>query len=186
MRALRHRQTGEKPSSFCRLILKRRGDMRSEEEVSAAIEKYADTVYRICILHLKNTDDTEDIFQDVFLRYALYDGCFASSEHEKAWIIRVTVNRCRDLLKSFFRKKSVSLEEFTDFGSVPKTEYPEVMEALMSLAPRYKDPLYLCYFEGYSAAEAAVILHRNVNTVYSLLKRGKEQMRKLLGEMYDE
>ena len=69
--------------------------MRSEQEARQAIERYADTVRRICMLHLKNHADTEDIFQTVFLKYALYPGAFESDAHEKAWIIRVTVNAAR-------------------------------------------------------------------------------------------
>ena len=76
--------------------------MRSEEEANRAIEQYSDTVRRICFLHLKNEADTEDIFQTVFLKYVLSSAEFQSPEHEKAWLIRVTINACRDLLKSFF------------------------------------------------------------------------------------
>ena len=85
--------------------------MRSEQEVNEAIERYADTVQRLCMIHLKNYADTEDIFQTVFLKYVLSSVSFESEEHEKAWFIRVTVNACKDLLKSFFRSRTVSLEE---------------------------------------------------------------------------
>ena len=76
--------------------------MRNEQEVNRAIEQYADTVRRLCMVHLKNHADTEDIFQTVFLKYALSPVAFESQEHEKAWLIRVTINACKDLLKSFF------------------------------------------------------------------------------------
>ena len=84
--------------------------MRSEQEVNAAIDRYADTVRRLCMLHLKNYADTEDIFQTVFLKYALHTAPFADGEHEKAWLIRVTLNACKDLLKSVFRSRTVALE----------------------------------------------------------------------------
>ena len=74
--------------------------MRSEEEACRAIDQYADTVRRICMVHLKNYSDTEDIFQTVFLKYVLHTAPFDSPEHEKAWIIRVTINACKDSLKS--------------------------------------------------------------------------------------
>ena len=83
--------------------------MRSEADAVRAVEQYADTVRRICMIHLKNYADTEDIFQTVFLKYVLSSVSFESKEHEKAWIIRVTVNACRDLLKSFFRSRTVPL-----------------------------------------------------------------------------
>ena len=81
--------------------------MRSEQEVNNAIEKYSDMVLRLCMVNLKNSADAEDIFQNVFLKYALSTTCFSSEEHEKAWLIRVTVNACKDLLKSFFHSRTV-------------------------------------------------------------------------------
>ena len=88
--------------------------MRSEEDASRAIAQYADMVRRICLVHLKNESDTEDIFQTVFLKYVLHAAPFESQEHEKAWLIRVTINACRDLLRSAFRKKTVSLDCLAD------------------------------------------------------------------------
>ena len=88
--------------------------MKSEEEAGRAIEQYADMVRRICMIHLKNYEDAEDIFQTVFLKYVLRSEPFDSPEHEKAWIIRVTVNACRDLLKSFFRSRTVSLDQLIE------------------------------------------------------------------------
>ena len=83
--------------------------MRSEQEVSRAIDRYADTVQRLCMIYLKNQADTEDIFQTVFLKYATSTVAFESEEHEKAWLIRVTINACKDLLRSFFRSRTVSM-----------------------------------------------------------------------------
>lgn len=90
--------------------------MRSEQEAVQAVERYADTVRRVCALHLKNHADTEDIFQTVFLKYVLSTTVFESQEHEKAWFIRVTVNACRDLLKSFFRSRTVSLDALPELA----------------------------------------------------------------------
>lgn len=88
--------------------------MRSEQEVNRAIEQYSDTVRRLCMIHLKNDADTEDIFQTVFLKYVLSSVRFESQAHEKAWFIRVTVNACRDLLRSFFRSRTTSLHELME------------------------------------------------------------------------
>ena len=75
--------------------------MRSEQETERALALYADTVRRICMVHLKNEADTEDIFQTVFIKYLLSSPPFRDAEHEKAWFIRVTINACKDLLRSF-------------------------------------------------------------------------------------
>lgn len=155
--------------------------MRSEQEVNRAIEKYADTVKRICILHLKNTSDAEDIFQDVFLKYALSQIVFENDSHEKAWIIRVTVNACKDLLKSFFRSKTVSIDELISLPAPQKEDNSHVFQAVLSLPKKYKDVIYLHYYEGYNANEIGKILDKNENTVYSLLSRGRKILQEKLG-----
>ena len=102
--------------------------MRSEQEADRAITLYSDTVRKICMLHLKSYADTEDIFQTVFLKYVLYSGSFENSEHEKAWIIRVTINACKDYLKSFFRSHTVPLEEITEVAGKMHKERKEGLE----------------------------------------------------------
>ena len=154
--------------------------MRSEQEANRVIELYADTVRRICMLHLKNHADTEDIFQTVFLKYLLSSKEFETPEHEKAWFIRVTVNACRDLLKSFFRSHTVSMEELFDQPALAEGD-SEVLEAVLSLPARYKDVVYLHYYEGYTALEIARILGKNVNTVYTLLTRSRQLLKEKLG-----
>ncbi len=76
--------------------------MRSEADLTNTIEIYSDMLRKICFMHLKNYSDVEDVFQDVFLKYMQSDISFESEEHKKAWLIRVTVNRCKDVLKNFF------------------------------------------------------------------------------------
>ncbi len=151
--------------------------------MNAAVERYADTVKRLCMVHLKNTADTEDIFQTVFLKYALSSAEFESREHEKAWFIRVTISACKDLLKSFFRSRTVSLEELpAEMGEDKRY----VLEAVLSLPDKYREVVYLHYYEDYSAPEIGRILGRNVNTVYTLLNRARQQLREKLGGEADE
>ena len=161
---------------------KREDTMRSEQEVNAAIDRYADTVRRLCMLHLKNYADTEDIFQTVFLKYALHTAPFADGEHEKAWLIRVTLNACKDLLKSVFRSRTVALEAAANLPAPVPQEHQEVLEAVLALPKKYKDVVYLHYYEGYSAPEIAGLLHRNVNTIYTWLGRAKALLRTALEE----
>ena len=157
--------------------------MRSEQEANRAIEQYADTVRRICMVHLKNYTDTEDVFQTVFLKYVQSAIQFESDEHERAWLIRVTINACKDLLKSFFRSRTVSLDEIIKQPSADalSQDNREVLEAVLSLPAKYKDVVYLHYYEGYTAPEISRILGRNVNTVYTLLTRSKQLLREKLG-----
>ena len=155
--------------------------MRSEQEAVQAVERYADTVRRVCALHLKNHADTEDIFQTVFLKYVLSTTVFESQEHEKAWFIRVTVNACRDLLKSFFHSRTVPLESLAPVPADLPPDHREVLEAVLALPEACRDVVYLHYYEGYTAPEIGRLLGKNVNTVYTLLNRSREMLRKTLG-----
>lgn len=155
--------------------------MRSEQEVNNAIEQYSDMVLRLCAVYLKNSADAEDIFQTVFLKYTLYDKSFESGEHEKSWLIRVTVNACKDWLKSFARSRTISLEELKEYAPAATAEQYAVMEAVWSLPRQYRDVIYLHFYEGYTAPEIAGILKRNPNTVYTHLHKGKELLREALG-----
>ena len=155
--------------------------MRSEQDAIRAIERYSDTVRRLCLIHLKNDADTEDIFQTVFLKYVLSSVSFQDDEHEKAWFIRVTINACRDLLKSFFRSHTVSLEEVMEQPAQLSPDHRDVLDAVLSLPPKYREVVYLHYFEDYTAPQISHVLHKNVNTVYTLLTRSKQMLRERLG-----
>ena len=161
--------------------------MRCEKEVVEAIDRYSGTVRQICFLHLKNYADTEDIFQTVFLKYALSDQSFESPEHEKAWLIRVTINACRDLLRSFFRSRTVSLEQLMEQPDRMETDSREILESVLSLPQKYRDVVYLHYYQDYTAPEISRILHIKANTVYTRLTRAKQLLRTVLeGDAYEQ
>lgn len=156
--------------------------MRSAQEVNRAMEQYADTVRRLCMIHLKNYHDSEDIFQTVFLKYVLSSVKFENEKHEKAWFIRVTINACKDFFKDFFRSHTVPLEELLLHQQEELTsDDSNVLEAVLSLPVKYRDAVYLYYYEGYTTDEIAHILKKNKNTVYTLLTRSKQLLREKLG-----
>ena len=155
--------------------------MRTEQETNRAIELYSDMIRRICLYHLKNSADTEDVFQNVFLKYLLSTAEFEDTEHEKAWLIRVTINACKDHIKSLFRSRTVSLDVIAEEAADMETDHREVLEAVLALPAKYKDAVYLHYYEGYTAAEIAGILGSRENTVYSLLSRGRTMLKDKLG-----
>lgn len=152
--------------------------MRNENETRLAMDKYADTIRRICFVYLKKYSDVEDAFQNIFLKYVLYERTFESDSHEKAWLIRVTINECKDTLKSFFRSKVHSLQDH-QLPSVSQ-EHSEILDAVLQLDKNYKIVIYLFYYEGYSAVEIADILHKKENTVYTWLSRGRQQLKERL------
>ena len=155
--------------------------MRSEQDVNTTIDQYADTIARLCMVYLKNPADSEDISQTVFLKYALCDTVFESEEHKKAWLIRVTVNACRDLLKSFFHSRTVPLDTLLQYPAETTDSNREVLEAVLALPKQYREVIYLHFYEGYTAPEIARLLKKNTNTVYTLLRRAKDILKVSLG-----
>lgn len=149
--------------------------------MNRVMEAYADMVRRICVVHLKNKYDTEDVFQNVFMKYLLYEGSFESSEHEKAWFVRVTINACTDWLRALSRRKWVSLDVLAEESTVLDNPSKEILEMVLKLPEKYRDVIYLFYYEEYSAVEIAKILGKKENTVYTWLSRAKDILREKLG-----
>lgn len=160
--------------------------MRSEDELNRVIALYSDMIKRICLIHLKKHADTEDIFQGVFLKYVLSSVVFENDAHEKAWFIRVTINACKDLLKSFFYNRTVDLTEMHEqIAAEVSEEDTAVIEAVLRLPEKYRKVIYLHYYEGYTAPEISEILGKNVNTVYTYMQRARQMLKKELGGEYD-
>lgn len=161
--------------------------MRNETEAMRALDLYGDTIRRVCFLHLKNRADVEDVFQEVFLKYILYERPFESDAHEKAWLIRVAVNQCKDILKGFLRRKVYSLEDM-DFE--PSYSFDaasrDLLNCVLGLPEKYRDVIYLFFFEGYTAVEIARMLDKRENTIYTWLTRGKSRLKESLGGDYFE
>lgn len=155
--------------------------MKSTEDVNRVVEEYADMVQRICFVHLKNSHDTEDVFQNVYLKYLLYEGSFESSEHEKAWFIRVTINACTDWLRKLSHRKCLPLEIIAEESEIQDSFSDDILEAVLQLPEKYRNVIYLFYYEEYTAVEIAKILGRKENTIYTWLSRGKEILRRQLG-----
>lgn len=155
--------------------------MKSTEDVNRVMEAYADMVRRICFVHLKNRHDTEDVFQNVYMKYLLYEGSFESIEHEKAWFVRVTINACTDWLRALSRRKWVPLDVLAEESVMSGDPSKEVLEAVLRLPEKYRDVIYLFYYEEYTAVEIAKILKKKENTVYTWLSRAKDILCEKLG-----
>lgn len=151
--------------------------MRSEEEAARAIERYGDMVRRLCLVHLKNPADTEDIFQNVFLKYVLSPVVFESPEHEKAWLIRVTVNGCKSRLRAPWRRRTAPLLETYPAAT---REEGETLEAVLALPPRERTAVHLFYYEGYRTAEIAAMTGEAEGTVRARLSRARKKLKHLL------
>ena len=161
--------------------------MRPASDIEQAIAAYGDAVWRACLLYLRPAD-AEDVFQDVFLKFALHDAPFNDDAHKKAWLLRVAINACKDVLKSA-RTKNSSVEELTDAGREGELGAEsddaalglrEILDAMDALGDPPKTQQYLALYEGYTAREISQMTGMPEGTVYSWISRGKKQLREAL------
>jgi RNA polymerase sigma-70 factor (ECF subfamily) len=142
-----------------------------------AVTAHSKNLVRLAFTYTKNVQDAEDIVQEVFFTYLDKAPVFADEAHEKAWLIRVTANKCKDALR---KRKSAPLPLSEDIVSLPKEERAALF-AVLELEDKYRLPLHLHYYEGYSIAEIARILRANPATVGSWLQRGRALLKNQLG-----
>lgn len=145
-----------------------------ERNVEQLLDKYSDMVMRITFQIVKNRTDAEDVCQEVFLKLFSLKRVFESEEHQKAWLIRVAINKSKDLVKSSWFKKRA---ELTEVQAVYEDSHISVLEEVMKLPIKYRNVIYLHYYEGYSAKEISEILKCKENTVLSQLSRGRTKLK---------
>jgi RNA polymerase sigma-70 factor (ECF subfamily) len=153
------------------------------EAVRRLVGGYSGSLYRLAFAYLKNRHDAEDAVQEVFLAYLDKAPRFLSEAHEKAWLIRVTVNRCKNQLKSGWFKSRRPLPEDLP---VMMVEESELLRAVMDLDEKYRLPLHLHYYEGYPIKEIAEILGDKPATIGTRLARGREILKVRMGGRFDE
>nr|WP_325228197.1 sigma-70 family RNA polymerase sigma factor [uncultured Oscillibacter sp.] len=154
----------------------------TDEAFAQAARTYGDTIYRVAYHALDNPQDAEDVMQTVLLRLYECKKNFESEEHVKHWILRVAVNESRRLLRSFWRRTSVPMEEWQETAVLEDPAKAEVLEAVMALEPKYRLAVYLYYYEGLSVAETAAAMRANVSTVQTWLLRARARLRKELSQ----
>ena len=154
--------------------------LRADEEITEIYYRHVDTVYRICFSYMKNAADTEDMVQETFLKLMTHGQQFQSENHEKAWLIVTAANTCKDELRRWKRRlehlNSQPAPEYTTHES-----YNSMLDAILALPAKYKDVVYLHYYEGYHTAEIANMLHRPESTVRNQLSRARKMLMKTQG-----
>ena len=156
--------------------------IKGKDAFSFAFKQYTDTVYRVALHNTVNFSDAEDVTQEVFIKLLETNKAFRDSEHLKAWLIRVTVNLCRDKMKRMSRE---TLVEDVVYKNSDEAE-TDTLKAVKSLPENYRNTIYLHYYEGYTAKEIGRILDAKENTVLSWLGRGREALRKELDGGFDD
>lgn len=149
----------------------------SEQELNEYICLYRNTVYRLAYSYMKNCEDAEDISQEAFIKLYLSKESFASCDNVKAWLIRVTVNLCKNLLKAAWRR---SREELLSEPCAPMAEQDDISQYIDRLKPAYSAVLYLFYYEGYSVKEIAQICGVSPVVVRVRLSRGRNSLKEML------
>lgn len=147
-------------------------------DIQALYERQCGRIYRIAMLYLKNSSDAEDAVQTIFLKYMEKPVTFRDSEHEKAWFITAARNRCRDMLRSFWRKK-VDLGELPEGGEA-EMEESRLLSLILELPPKYREVLYLYYYEEYPVREMSHILDRKESTIQTQLADARRKLKKAI------
>ncbi|MDD6038616.1 MAG: sigma-70 family RNA polymerase sigma factor [bacterium] len=141
-------------------------------------DRQKERVYRLALLYLKNIADAEDAVSAIFLKVMTKKIEFHDLDHETAWFITATKNYCKDLLKASWRKK-------VDLGTLPEraaeeSQSAELLSLVMELPPKYREVLYLYYYEGYSLRELSVMLKRKESTLQSRLATARKRLKAVL------
>lgn len=146
-----------------------------------AIRRHGTAVYRLAYAYMRSPHDADDVFQDVFLRYAEKAPAFRDDEHRRAWLLRVTINRCRSLYRSAWWKRIVPLEHASGL-STPPPEDPVLAGALGRLPVKYRTVIHLSCHEGLDTQEIAALLDIKPVSVRSQLSRARTMLTELLKE----
>ena len=149
------------------------------EDFEAFITRHENRLYRTALAVMGNVSDAEDMVQEAFLRAYQKAPAFETEEHEKAWLIRVTVNLCNSRLRSPWRKRT---EPLLDSYPAEEPEQHALLEHVLALPPKYRAAIHLFYYEGYSVKDIANLTKQKENTVRSLLTRARQKLRSVLKE----
>ncbi len=155
--------------------------IQNENDYTDIVNNYADMMFRIACQNLSSQMDAQDVVQDVFVKLLKYrEKKFEDTEHLKAWLIRVTVNRCRD----YGRFQKVRREESIELHQIEKEsrDHSELFEALECLTMEDRTIVYLYYFEGFTIKEIAYIMKKRQNTISSKLTRARKKLKRIIEE----
>jgi len=154
-----------------------------KENLSQNIEeiynRHVNMIYQVSYSYMKNTADTEDIVEDVFVNLLKAKIVFKSAEHEKAWLLRTAINLCKNALKNS-RRKNANIDDYENLPSKNLFKESETFRIVMDLPDKYKEVIYLHYYEGYTSAEMAKILKKNQSTIRNHLQEARKILKEVL------
>ena len=154
--------------------------------VDETFQKYGDRIFSAAFSVCQNRADADDVVQDTLIRYYSLSKEYETEQHLKAWLIRVAINRAKDITASFWRKNKVAWEDYIGELVFEEPEDSRLFEAVMRLPEKYRTVIHLFYYEDYAVEEIANILRRPVGTVKSQLSRGKKLLKTMLQEGWND
>ncbi len=153
-------------------------------EFNRIAEQYTDIVYRSALIYCKNKNDAEDAVQNTFLKLLKTNSKFNDEEHIRRWLIRVAVNECKNMWKSFWHRNITSFDELEKEPVYIEPEKEELFNEVMKLPQKYRIVIHLYYYEGYSVKEIAHILDISDTNVQTRLMRARNKLREQLKEAW--
>lgn len=157
-----------------------------KSEFEAKYKIYGDMLYKIAFLYMGNPDDAQDVLQEVFIKLLYNAPSFKDTNHEKAWLIRVTQNKCRDILKKSERKNRHVDYDLSEYVKADNDMQLDVIKKVISLPEKYKSAIILYYYYDYSVNEISRILKTSSSAVKMRLKRGRDILKIELEEYGNE
>ena len=150
-------------------------------DIEGIFNRHMKTVYRLCYSYFGNAADAEDATQSVFMKLVDRPRDFNDEEHERAWLLVTAANHCKDVLKSARVKRAAEMPpDLPDTAAPP--EQSDLLQAVLALPDKYKDCVYLHYYEGYSTDEIASMTDTPPSTVRNRLSDARALLRKALGD----
>ena len=151
-----------------------------QENFEAFYLRHFKAVYRVCYAFMKNAQDAEDCAEDAFVRAMTCGVAFENERHERSWLTTTAMNVCKDKLKHWWRRKVTPIDEETELAT-ETDEKSEVADAVMALPVKYKEVVWLYYYEGYQTDEIAAMLGRAPSTVRNQLRDARAKLKLTLG-----
>ena len=156
--------------------------VRPADDIERIIANYGNMLYRTCFVLLKNESDAEDAVQETIIKYMQKAPDFKDEEHEKAWLLTVASNTCKDILRYKVRHPYADIDSITDTSAQPEDSF--ILEALMTLPEKFKLVLTLYYVEEYRVEEIARIISKSPSAVKMRLQKGRKLLEKKYREEY--
>lgn len=153
------------------------------QQAAQILDTYGDTILRYAYSYLHNRSDTEEVLQDTLIQFLKTRPVFESDKHEKAWLLRVAGNLCKNRLKYNSLRQTDELRE--ELIAEQREDLSFIWDAVQALPVQYREVIHLFYREGYSTREISQILGRKEATIRSDLSRGRGKLKELLKEAYD-